>query len=44
VLMVIFAVHRYGRSLGLDAILLERAARVSGNGSRPPGRWLEVIT
>jgi uncharacterized membrane protein YphA (DoxX/SURF4 family) len=34
VLMVIFTLHRYGRSLGLDAIILERTAakRTSGGG------------
>jgi uncharacterized membrane protein YphA (DoxX/SURF4 family) len=46
VLMVIFAVHRYGRSLGLDAILIERAAanRLSGPGGGRSGRWLEVVS
>jgi uncharacterized membrane protein YphA (DoxX/SURF4 family) len=32
VLQVIFAVHRYGRSLGLDAIIAERAARGAASG------------
>jgi hypothetical protein len=46
VLMVIFAVHRYGRSLGLDAILLERAARprAPGAAARPFDRWLNILT
>jgi hypothetical protein len=46
VLMVIFALHRYGRSLGLDAILLERAARGRAGGARGglSGRWLDVVT
>jgi uncharacterized membrane protein YphA (DoxX/SURF4 family) len=32
VLQVIFAVHRYGRSLGLDATIAERAARGAASG------------
>jgi hypothetical protein len=46
VLMVIFAVHRYGRSVGLDAILLERAAsrRARGVAARPSDRWLDALT
>jgi len=46
VLQVIFALHRYGRSLGLDAIILERAAsrRLSSAGASPSARWLNVLT
>jgi uncharacterized membrane protein YphA (DoxX/SURF4 family) len=46
VLMVIFTLHRYGRSLGLDAIILERAAsgRASSAGARLSGRWLNMLT
>jgi len=46
VLMVIFTLHRYGRSLGLDAIIRERAAsgRVSSAGARLSGRWLNMLT
>jgi hypothetical protein len=45
VLMVVFAVHRYGRRLGLDAILLERAAsRRVKNGGAVSDRWVEVLT
>jgi uncharacterized membrane protein YphA (DoxX/SURF4 family) len=43
VLMVIFAVHRYGRSLGLDALLLERTARGPASSTRLHGRWLEQL-
>src|SRR6201982_105050 len=45
VLMVIFALHRYGRSLGLDAILLQRAAsrRNGGGGDGRSDRWLNVL-
>jgi hypothetical protein len=45
VLMVIFAVHRYGRSLGLDAVLVERfaRARIAVVGGRSD-RWLGVLT
>jgi uncharacterized membrane protein YphA (DoxX/SURF4 family) len=32
VLQVIFAVHRYGRSLGVDAIIAERTARRAASG------------
>ncbi|MGB9332213.1 MAG: hypothetical protein WCB10_15730 [Steroidobacteraceae bacterium] len=44
VLQVIFTLHRYGRSLGLDAIIVERTAsrRVSGGGMS--SRWLNVLT
>jgi len=44
VLQVIFTLHRYGRSLGLDAIIVERTAsrRVSGGGISV--RWLNVLT
>ena len=46
VLMVIFALHRYGRSLGLDAIILERAAssRTGTVGAALSARWLNVLT
>ena len=46
VLMVIFALHRYGRSLGLDAIILERTAsrRTGQPGAAPPARWLNLLT
>jgi uncharacterized membrane protein YphA (DoxX/SURF4 family) len=45
-LMVIFALHRYGRSLGLDALMLERAAsnRTRGLGTARSERWLDVLT
>jgi uncharacterized membrane protein YphA (DoxX/SURF4 family) len=46
VLMVIFAVHRYGRSLGLDAIVLELpASRRTGDirGAKS-ARWLNALT
>ena len=46
VLMVIFAVHRYGRSLGLDAPLLERSAsqRMKAGSGVLSDRWLSVLT
>jgi uncharacterized membrane protein YphA (DoxX/SURF4 family) len=46
VLMVIFALHRYGRSLGLDAIILERTAsqRVKGVVNGRSDRWLSALT
>jgi uncharacterized membrane protein YphA (DoxX/SURF4 family) len=46
VLMVIFALHRYGRSLGLDAIILGRAAsgRTGSAVAGLSGRWLNVLT
>jgi hypothetical protein len=46
VLMVVFALHRYGRSLGLDAIILERTAsrRTRGDLRGLPDRWLNVLT
>lgn len=44
VLMVIFALHRYGRSLGLDAILVERRATRQASGAGMTHRWLEVLT
>lgn len=45
VLQVIFTLHRYGRSLGLDAIIVERTAsqHVSGGGGMS-SRWLNVLT
>jgi uncharacterized membrane protein YphA (DoxX/SURF4 family) len=46
VLQVIFTLHRYGRSLGLDAIIVERTARrrVSGAGGGMSSRWLNVLS
>jgi len=46
VLMVIFTIHRYGRSLGLDAIIVERtASRLrSGAGAGSSTRWLNLVT
>jgi uncharacterized membrane protein YphA (DoxX/SURF4 family) len=44
VLQVIFAVHRYGRSLGLDAIIAARAARAATSDRGPSWRLLEVLT
>jgi uncharacterized membrane protein YphA (DoxX/SURF4 family) len=44
VLMVIFALHRYGRSLGLDAIIRERAASRQMPAAAPSGRWLNALT
>jgi uncharacterized membrane protein YphA (DoxX/SURF4 family) len=44
VLMVIFAVHRYGRSLGLDAILRERAASRQIPAAAPSAGWLNALT
>jgi uncharacterized membrane protein YphA (DoxX/SURF4 family) len=46
VLMVVFALHRYGRSLGVDAILRERASsrRVSSAQAGLPNRWVNVFT
>src|SRR6516225_11046305 len=41
VLMVIFALHRYGRSLGLDAIIVERTARTATSNRRPSARLLD---
>jgi len=43
---VIFTLHRFGRSLGLDAIIRERAAseRTSSAGARLSGRWLNALT
>jgi len=46
VLMVIFALHRYGRSLGLDAIIRERTANLrtkTGSGALAD-RWVNVLT
>ena len=43
----IFArLHRYGRSLGVDAIILERAAngRVGRAAAGLPDRWVNVLT
>jgi uncharacterized membrane protein YphA (DoxX/SURF4 family) len=46
VLMVIFALHRYGRRLGVDAIVLERTAsrRTAEVGGARSGRWLDALT
>ena len=44
VLMVIFTLHRYGRSLGLDAIILERTAARRTSGGGLSDRWLDVLT
>ena len=44
VLMVIFALHRYGRSLGLDAIIVERTARTATSNRRPSARLLDEFT
>jgi len=43
VLMVIFTVNRSGRSLGLDAIILERPAG-KPTGAGLSSRWLSVLT
>jgi hypothetical protein len=45
VLMVIFTLHRYGKSLGLDAIIMERTAsrQQSGTGAGVADRWLNVL-
>jgi uncharacterized membrane protein YphA (DoxX/SURF4 family) len=44
VLMVIFTLHGYGRSLGLDAIILERTAARRTSGGGLSDRWLNVLT
>jgi uncharacterized membrane protein YphA (DoxX/SURF4 family) len=45
VLMVIFALHRYGRSLGVDALIVERTARrPTSGGAGLSDRWLNVLT
>jgi uncharacterized membrane protein YphA (DoxX/SURF4 family) len=46
VLMVIFALHRYGRSLGVDAIILERRAnqRMRAGAGATSDRWVDVLT
>lgn len=46
VLQVIFTLHRYGRSLGLDAIIVARAARRPASGDRPglSARLLDALT
>ena len=46
VLMVIFALHRFGRSLGLDAIIRERAAsqRMKAGSGALSDRWLDALT
>jgi hypothetical protein len=44
--MLIFALHRYGRRLGLDAIILARAARgpTGSAATGLSGRWLNALT
>jgi len=44
VLMVIFTLHGYGRSLGLDAMILERTAARRTSGGGLSDRWLNVLT
>jgi uncharacterized membrane protein YphA (DoxX/SURF4 family) len=46
VLMLIFALHRYGRRLGLDAIILARAAGGAPGSAATglSGRWLNALT
>ena len=46
VLMVIFALHRFGRSLGLDAIIRERhvSERMKAGSGAPSDRWLDALT
>jgi hypothetical protein len=45
VLMVIFALHRYGRSLGLDAIIRERtASRQKTPAAATSDGWLNALT
>ena len=43
VLQLIFAVHQYGRSLGIDAIVVDRYARVN-NRRDVSGRVLGALT
>jgi len=45
-LMVIFTVNRYGRNLGLDAIIVERTANghVGGPGAARSGKLLAILT
>jgi len=42
VLMLVFALHRYGRALGLDAIIITRAALSSPIAK--PGRLIALVT
>jgi uncharacterized membrane protein YphA (DoxX/SURF4 family) len=42
-LMLVFAVHRYGRALGLDAIIVSRAGSRAAV-ARPRQRLLELLT
>src|SRR6516164_3369641 len=42
VLMLVFALHRYGRALGLDAIIIARAALSSPIAK--PGRLIALVT
>jgi uncharacterized membrane protein YphA (DoxX/SURF4 family) len=44
VLQVIFTLHRYGRSLGLDALIVEHTARRRVSGGGRSSRWLNVLT
>lgn len=46
VLMLIFALHRYGRRLGLDAIILARAPSGPAGSAATgvSGRWLNALT
>lgn len=46
VLMVIFTLHRYGRSLGLDALILARVPAARANGAAAGGSrdWLQALT
>jgi uncharacterized membrane protein YphA (DoxX/SURF4 family) len=46
VLMVIFTLHRYGRSLGLDALILARMPAARANGAAAGGSrdWLRTLT
>ena len=43
--MVIFTLHRYGRSLGLDALILARmpAARTNGAAAGGSRDWLRAL-
>jgi uncharacterized membrane protein YphA (DoxX/SURF4 family) len=43
-LQVIFAVHRYGRSLGLDALIVERTAHAPMNSRGLAGYRLDLLT
>ena len=43
VLQLVFALHQFGRSLGLDAIIADRCARTTGRGAGS-GFMLGVLT